>query len=56
MMSEPMPKRYRHYKGGIYEFVCEANGPHGALDYQTPAEFAGRFRNTIPGSVETENG
>ncbi len=24
MKSEPMPKRYRHYKGGIYEFVCEA--------------------------------
>jgi PleD family two-component response regulator len=24
MKSEPMPKRYRHYKGDIYEFVCEA--------------------------------
>lgn len=24
MKSEPIPKRFRHYKGGIYEFVCEA--------------------------------
>lgn len=32
------------------------NRPHSSLDYQTPAEFAARFRNAIPGSVETENG
>ncbi len=30
--------------------------PHSALDYQTPAEFAARFRNAIPGSAESENG
>ena len=24
MKHEPISKRYRHYKGGIYEIICEA--------------------------------